>query len=760
MSEALSRRFFIMEGPQVSPVQLDDPNPLPARDFPEISQEEIAAALAKTSNKSAPGSSGINYKLLKWAFASRPDRFLEIFNSAISLSYHPWKEAVVVVIPKPNKPDYSLPKAYRPISLLECCGKLLEKIVAKRILADTHTHDILLPTQFGTRDYHSAVDAAMCLVHNAQAAVKSNLIASVILFDIQGFFDNINIERMVAILINLGFAPSLCLWVCSFLSDRQVRLSFNGFTSDPIHISHGTPQGSPLSPILSALFTSPLLKLINSTWSRRGLNMFVDDGAIFGCGPSHKISSDLVRTGFDFILEWLSRSGLRADPDKTEFITFYPKRPEYLVGPPITAIAVDDPFGRYPVKRSEMVRYLGIFIHHKFQWSHHVKIMANRARSTIRALSILGNSVRGLDYANWRRVFHALIVPVLSYGFPLFSSDPHIKGLTNTLQIAQNDAVRKMSGCFKTTPITPLHYIMAIPPFSHTLKKLTTTFTLRLQRLPPSCLLRTLPYINPSADWHLSLSPVTSLTRVSPHIFPQFTYPSHPSQSIWSHPHVWDYCTIRPTTETKKYTKTLISQPPHNFFHVFINPLTVPSPPFAAAFLVFRGERLVHSGMTKDSSRSRALLRALAAGLAYDHFSNQIRIFLPDCSLSSTFFRLSKHADLSLSHTITNIFSSFVSANELHCIDLFRHSIKWSGLPGKVAMDAFTEQEQQAIFPLPPTPLLLPKERLLRDLQAEYLATDRSSRVWQSITLPDGRPPPFYISALSRKDRGTSSSAI
>ena len=485
----------------------------------------------------------------------------------------------------------------------------------------------------------------MCLVHNAQAAVKSKLIASVILFDIQGFFDNINIERMVAILTNLGFAPSLCLWVRSFLSDRQVWLSFNGFKSDPIHISHGMPQGSPLSPILSALFTSPLLKLINSTWSRCGLNMFVDDGVIFGCGPSHKISSNLVRTGFDFILEWLSRSGLQADPDKMEFITFYPKRPEYLVGPPIMAITVDDPFGRYPVKHSEIVHYLGIFIHHKFQWSHHIKIMANQVWSTVHALSILGNSVRGLDYANWRWVFHALIVPVLSYSFPLFSSDPHIKGLTNTLQIAQNDVVRKMSRCFKTTPITPLHYIIAIPPFSHTLKKLTTTFTLHLQRLPPSCLLHTLPYINSSAAWHLSLSPVTPLTCVFPHAFPQFTYPSHPSQSNWSHPQVQDYCTIRPTVETKKYTKTIISQPPCDTFHVFINPLTIPSPPFAAAFLVFRGERLVHSGTTKDSSRSRALLSALAAGLTYNFYSNHICIFLLDCLLSSTIFCLSKHMD-------------------------------------------------------------------------------------------------------------------
>jgi hypothetical protein len=39
----------------------------------------------------------------------------------------------MVVIPKPNKPDYSNPKAYRPIALLNCLGKVLEKLMASRL---------------------------------------------------------------------------------------------------------------------------------------------------------------------------------------------------------------------------------------------------------------------------------------------------------------------------------------------------------------------------------------------------------------------------------------------------------------------------------------------------------------------------------------------------------------------------------------------------------------------------------------------------
>jgi len=762
MTEAFKDRFFLTDHPEVNPFQDEDPSPLLPRSFTLITSDEIASALATTSNKSAPGLSGINYQLIKWAFRSRPDRFLDLFNAATSLGHHPWTTALVVVIPKPAKPDYSLPKAYRPISLLECCGKLLEKIIAKRILHDIHQYDILPPSQFGSRDYHCAVDAALCLVHNAQAAVRAGFVASVILFDIQGFFDNINIARIVQIFRNRGFLPSLCDWVRSFLSDRHVHLSFNGMKSDPILLDHGTPQGSPLSPILSAIYTAPLLQFINRTWARRGLNMYVDDGAIFSNAKNHLASSQNAARGLQEIMAWLGRNGLKCDTDKTEFISFAPPHAaKHLVGRLITSIHPRiSSSSSYTVERSTIIRYLGVFIHHRFDWTHHVTIMANQARSTVRALSILGNSVRGLDYANWRRVFHSLILPVLTYGFPLYSTQPRIKGLLDILQVAQNDAVRKMSGAFKTSPVVPLHYLMAIPPIPLTISKLTSVYRLRIQRLPPSTLIRTLTTFNPAADWHLSLNPSTCLSRLLPDFFPPFIYPSPTYESFWTHPQVRDNTVIALSRESKEATKLLINQPPYDTFHLFIRILTLPSPPFAASFLLFKGQTLVHYGATRNADRPRALLMALCNGLTYASLSNHIRIFLPDLSLSPYLFRSHKHPLLNLSHAFHLALSSFLSADPLHHVDLFRYSIKWSGLPGMATIDTLSEEQQLIIFPLPPPSLLNPKAQLIRDWQDHYDLIPRTSRVWQSLIPPDGKPPPFIQGAISRKDRRTFSSAV
>ena len=102
----------------------------------------------------------------------------------------------------------------------------------------------------------------------------------------------------------------------------------------------------------------------------------------------------------------------------------------------------------------------------------------------------------------------------------------------------------------------------------------------------------------------------------------------------------------------------------------------------------------------------------------------------------------------------------FLSAHPLHTINFHRYSVKWAGLPGKTVFQELTEQEQLVIFPLPPHPLLRPKDVLLQDLQEEYIQTICAGHIWQSITLPDGRPPPFILGALSRKDRCTFSAAL
>ncbi|KAH9958920.1 hypothetical protein BC827DRAFT_529863 [Russula dissimulans] len=95
--------------------------------------------------------------------------------------------------------------------------------------------------------------------------------------------------------------------------------------------------------------------------------------------------------------------------------------------------------------------------------------MCNRARATLKALQLLGNSVRGLDLASWKLAYNAVCLPVLTYGCQLWYKGKQ-KTLLKKLQIVQT--VRIISGAFKTTPREPLHQLLTILPMDLRLDKM------------------------------------------------------------------------------------------------------------------------------------------------------------------------------------------------------------------------------------------------------------------------------------------------
>ena len=104
------------------------------------------------------------------------------------------------------------------------------------------------------------MDVALTLLHTVQQGVHSGSPISTLLFDIQGFFDHIRRDCAVHLFCILGFPSQLCDWLLSFLLDRTIVISFNDFTGEARTLS----DGSPLSPILSAIYTFPLLCIAES----------------------------------------------------------------------------------------------------------------------------------------------------------------------------------------------------------------------------------------------------------------------------------------------------------------------------------------------------------------------------------------------------------------------------------------------------------------------------------------------------------------
>ena len=84
--------------------------------------------------------------------------------------------------------------------------------MAKLMYSDMDKYSLVPTTQFGGRNASATIDAGLTLLHDIQSAHQAGLYTGLLLFDIQGFFDNVNHERLVQILADLGFAPEIVNW--------------------------------------------------------------------------------------------------------------------------------------------------------------------------------------------------------------------------------------------------------------------------------------------------------------------------------------------------------------------------------------------------------------------------------------------------------------------------------------------------------------------------------------------------------------------
>jgi hypothetical protein len=160
MTMVLAECFFARDLGNIPLSFTDDPPVRPPHPFAPITKDEAFALLSHTDSKSSPGTLGISWALLKKGWGPASNALSAVYNACITLGHHPtvWKNAVVVVIPKPDRPNYTQAKAHRPILLLETMSKLLEKVVVQRMQHDIVAKELIPTTQFGRQRHSLCLD--------------------------------------------------------------------------------------------------------------------------------------------------------------------------------------------------------------------------------------------------------------------------------------------------------------------------------------------------------------------------------------------------------------------------------------------------------------------------------------------------------------------------------------------------------------------------------------------------------------------------
>jgi hypothetical protein len=211
--------------------------------WPKLTSSELVLACSIKIKGKIPSSDRITQEIINKAYLAIPDIFYKIYTNLIDYGFHPkcWRQVTRAILKKPSKLDYSLPKAYRVISLLNCFGKISERILAKRLSYLAETSSLLYNSQIGGRLKKSAIDIGLLLANKVEQNHLKGYKTSVLFLDIKGAFDHISKNQLLAILKGLNLLISLISWTSYFLEDRLLRLSFDGQIEQFTSISTNIP---------------------------------------------------------------------------------------------------------------------------------------------------------------------------------------------------------------------------------------------------------------------------------------------------------------------------------------------------------------------------------------------------------------------------------------------------------------------------------------------------------------------------------------
>jgi hypothetical protein len=359
-----------------------------------------------------------------------------------------WKLAKVIPVLKPGK-DPSVPKNYRPISLLSALSKLFEKAIHNRLLFFVDENGVLPEEQFGFRKGRSTIhqlNRVTKFIRQNKSVSKTTVMA---LLDIEKAFDNVWHDGLVYKLHRLNFPMYLIKIIRSYLSNRSFQVSLQGVCSEQYRINAGVPQGSILGPLLYNIYTSDIPPLPGGGM----LSQFADDTAITFKGRITRALTHKLQRGLDALHEYYTSWKIVINAAKTQVILFPHSRSPKLV--PANDCRIR--FGDSLLEWSNEVVYLGLTLDSHLIFRSHIDKTVTKCSVLIRGLYPLIRRSSKLCLKNKMAVYKQIIYPALEYAVPVWKDCAQTHKLR--LQRVQNKILKMILNLPPWTRTSEVHEI-------------------------------------------------------------------------------------------------------------------------------------------------------------------------------------------------------------------------------------------------------------------------------------------------------------
>ena len=191
-----------------------------------------------------------------------------------------------------------------------------------------------------------------------------NMLTSSLVFDIVQFFPLLNHCLLALILEKVRFELRVVNFFSNYLVNRKTKYFWNNFSSSLFDINVGVGQGLALSSILSTLYLSSFLHILEKHSKNLDLKIsilsFVDDNLLIMQSKFFQVSNAWLLSSYNVAFKLLCKFSLFVEHSKTEIFHF--SRSQGTFNPPFLNLS---PIGSPSLIPKDIWRYLGFIFDRK-----------------------------------------------------------------------------------------------------------------------------------------------------------------------------------------------------------------------------------------------------------------------------------------------------------------------------------------------------------------------------------------------------------
>jgi len=323
----------------------------------DITLSELLATVNNLKQSSSCVGSFMSSSLLKNCIDHIAEPLLFIFNLSFDKGVFPEQLKLSRVIPIFKKGSKMNMSNFRPISITNPLGKVLEKLMHTRMTSYLEKFNILYDYQFGFRKSYSTSIAVIDVVNMIEKELHDKKFVLGIFMNLQKAFDTINLNILLDKLHHYGFRETSFNWFKTYLIGRSQFTVVNGEKSLIKITNCGVPQGTVLGPLLFLLYINDITRSVNKSQ----IKLFADDSNLFVVSDDLKTLFDIANNELTCLSQWISANKFFINYDKTNFMVFDPisrtKKKNNNALLPYSLL-----FNDHVITQVHCVKYLGVMI--------------------------------------------------------------------------------------------------------------------------------------------------------------------------------------------------------------------------------------------------------------------------------------------------------------------------------------------------------------------------------------------------------------